>query len=151
MSSQLSSQLVEEVEAAIDERRLIKTLQELILCRSENPFEDEPAEEQGEDAVARYMVKRLANLGIEHELRDLGPRRTNLVARMGSESGESSLMLAGHMDTVRTLGYPEAYSAEEKDGFVYGRGACDMKGALACYLEVVEILHEVEPTLERLV
>lgn len=146
MSPQLSPQLVEEVEAAIDERRLVETLQELILCRSENPFEDEPSEEQGEEDVALYMAWRLSELGVEHELRKLGPRRTNIVARMGS--GESSLMLAGHMDTVRTMGYPKAYSAEEKNGFVYGRGACDMKGALACYLEVVEVLRGVEPPLD---
>lgn len=146
MSPQLSSKLVEEVEAAIDERRLVKTLQKLILCRSENPFEDEPSEAQGEEDVARYMARRLTELGIEHELRELGPRRTNLVARMGSR--EPSLMLAGHMDTVRTMGYSEAYSAEEKDGFIYGRGACDMKGALACYLEVVEVLREVGPPLD---
>lgn len=57
-------------------------------------------------------------------------------------------MLAGHMDTVSTMGYPEAYSAEERSGFVYGRGACDMKGALACYMEVVEVLREVEPPLD---
>lgn len=89
--------------------------------------------------VARYMSRRLAELGVEHELRELGPRRFSLVAKTGPEFGESSLILAGHMDTVRAVGYPEAYSAEEKDGFVYGRGACDMKGALACYLEVMEV------------
>lgn len=148
MSPQLSPKHVEKVEAAIDERRLVETIQDLILCRSENPFEGEPSEEQGEEDVARYTARRLAELGVEHELRELGPRRSNLVAKMGPKSGESSLMLAGHMDTVLTVGYPEAYSAEEKDGFVYGRGACDMKGALACYLEVAEVLREVESPLE---
>lgn len=140
MSPQLPSQLAEEVEAAVDERRLVETLQDLILCRSENPFEDEPSEEQGEESVACYMAGRLEKLGIEYELRELGPRRSNLVASIGY--GEPGLMLAGHMDTVRTWGYPDAYSAEEKDGFIYGRGACDMKGALACYLEVLEVLCE---------
>ncbi|MGB3634925.1 MAG: M20/M25/M40 family metallo-hydrolase, partial [Rubrobacteraceae bacterium] len=148
MSHSLSSQLVEELEAAIDERRLVETLQELILCRSENPFEDEPSEDQGEEAVARYMANRLDALDIDYELRELGPRRTNLVAGIGSEPDGPSLMLAGHMDTVRTEGYSEAYSAEERDGHVYGRGACDMKAALACYLEVAEVLQEVSPPLE---
>lgn len=148
MNNRLSPRLAEEAEAAIDERRLVETLKELILCRSENPFESEPTEGQGEESVARYMAERLGNHDVECELRELGHRRVNLVARIGSESKESSLMLAGHMDTVRTIGYPEAYSAEEKDGYVYGRGACDMKAALACYLEVAEVLGTLHPPLE---
>ena len=147
MNRELTTKLFEETEAAIDMRRLVETLQTLILCRSENPFEDEPTEGQGEEEVARYMTERLENLGVGYELRELGPRRANLVARIGSETDGPTLMLAGHMDTVRTAGYPEAYSAEEKDGFVYGRGACDMKAALACYLEVMEVLQTVQPAL----
>lgn len=148
MSRKLSSEMIEEAEAAVDERRLVETLQELILCRSENPFEEEPVGGQGEESVARYMVGRLSDLGVEHELRELGPRRTNLVARVDSCASEPSLMLAGHMDTVRTAGYPEAYSAEERDGFVHGRGSCDMKGALSCYLEVAEVLQAIRPSLK---
>ncbi len=147
MNPRVSPEFLEEVEAAISERRLVETLRELILCRSENPFDDEPSEGQGEEAVASYMSERLADLDVEHEMRDLGPRRINLIARMGFGPGESSLMLAGHMDTVRTVGYPGAYSAEKRNGLVYGRGACDMKGALACYLEVVEVLRSVQPPL----
>ena len=147
MSRELSTELIEEAEATIDERRLVETLQALILCQSENPFEEEPTEGQGEEEVARYMAGRLDNLGVEYELRELGPCRTNLLARIGSETDGPTLMLAGHMDTVRTAGYPEAYSAEERGGFVYGRGACDMKGALACYLEVVEVLQTVQSSL----
>ncbi len=147
MRRELSTNLIEETEAAIDERRLVETLQALILCCSENPFEEEPTEEQGEEEVARYMAERLENLGVEYELHELGPRRANLIARIGSEPDGPTLMLAGHMDTVRTAGYPEAYSAEERGGFVYGRGACDMKGALACYLEVAEALQKTQPPL----
>jgi acetylornithine deacetylase len=49
-------------------------------------------------------------------------------------------MLAGHTDTAGSANYPGAYDANVRDGRVYGRGACDMKGALACYLEVAEVL-----------
>lgn len=135
----------EELESAIDERRLVETLRELICLRSENPFRESPSAYQGEKAVAQYMFGRLSSLGVECELRELAPRRTNLVARLGS--GTSSLMLAGHMDTVSSVGYPEAYSAEEKEGFIHGRGACDMKGALACYMEVAEVLSSKRPSL----
>jgi acetylornithine deacetylase len=51
-------------------------------------------------------------------------------------------MLAGHMDTARTAGYPDAYDVKVQDRMMYGRGACDMKAALAAYLGVVKALRE---------
>jgi acetylornithine deacetylase len=147
MSLELSQELLREVDAAIDEQRLVETLRELIRRRSVNPFDEAPSEDQGEEAVAKYMAGRLAELQIQHELREFGSRRSNLIGKLGPASEPASLMLAGHMDTVRTTGYQNAYAAEVGDGYVYGRGACDMKGALACYLEVVEVLRAVAPPM----
>lgn len=146
MTSDSFSSLVGEVVAAIDEQRLVSTLQELIQLRSENPFDDFPSEGQGEEPVARYIAERFEALGVVYELRELAPRRFNIVARTGTGEEHMSLMLAGHMDAVRTVGYPDAYTADVRGGRVYGRGACDMKGALACYLEVLEALDDVGAT-----
>ncbi len=143
----MSQGLLREVDAAIDEQRLVETLRELIRRRSVNPFDEATSEEQGEEAVAKYMASRLAELQIQHELHELGPRRSNLIGKLGPASEPASVMLAGHMDTVRTTGYQNAYVAEVRDGYVYGRGACDMKGALACYLEVLEVLRAVAPPM----
>ncbi len=143
MSLELSQDLLRELDDAIDEQRLVETLRELIRRRSVNPFDEAPSEEQGEEAVAKYVAERLAELQVQHELLELGSRRSNLIGKLGLCSEPASLMLAGHMDTVRTTGYENAYAAEVRDGYVYGRGACDMKGALACYLEVVEVLRAV--------
>jgi acetylornithine deacetylase ArgE len=140
----VSSGLAEKADAAINEQRLTSTLQELIQIRSENPFDDSPAESQGEESVARYMAERFEALGVAYELRELAPRRFNVIARIGTGEGSASLMLAGHMDAVRTVGYPDAYAADVRSGRVYGRGACDMKGALACYLEVLEVLNDLD-------
>lgn len=61
----------------------------------------------------------------------------------GEEAAQPrSLMLAGHLDTVQVTGYAGAFDPRIRDGRVYGRGACDMKAALACYIEVAEVLHE---------
>jgi hypothetical protein len=57
-------------------------------------------------------------------------------------------MLAGHMDTARTTGYPEAYTVKVADGKMHGRGACDMKAALAAYLGVVKALKETGTRLK---
>jgi len=145
VAKHLSSALVAELDAAVDEGRLVSTLKELISLRSENPFDGEPLEGQGEEGVARYMAERLGGAGMECELTGLGPGRVNLLARTGG--GSPGLMLAGHTDTVGTVGYPDAYAAEARGGRVHGRGACDMKGALACYLEVAEVLRAVGPPL----
>jgi acetylornithine deacetylase len=51
-------------------------------------------------------------------------------------------MLAGHMDTARTTGYPEAYDVKVEGGKLHGRGACDMKAALSAYLGVVKALRD---------
>lgn len=134
--------------AAISRERLAATLVELIDIPSVNPFDAEPAEGMREDRVAGYVGGRLTRLGWQAETIGFAPGRHNVVARLrGSQNSEdrSSLMLAGHTDTVETTGYPDALHGQVRDGRVYGRGACDMKAALACYLEVAEVLarHQV--------
>jgi succinyl-diaminopimelate desuccinylase len=63
----------------------------------------------------------------------------NLYARIGSEAPH--LTFAGHTDVVppgdETAWTHGAFSGEVKDGFLYGRGAVDMKGGIACSLAAV--------------
>ncbi|WP_158621296.1 M20 family metallopeptidase [Streptomyces triticirhizae] len=131
--------------AGIDRDRLAATLVDLIGLPSVNPFGAPPVGEAGERKVADYLGRRLEGLGWACETTEFAPGRYNLVARSprARATGHGrSLMLAGHMDTVETTGYPEALSGTVRDGRVYGRGACDMKAALACYVEVAEVLAE---------
>src|SRR6202045_2474767 len=62
------------------------------------------------------------------------PDVDNLYARIGSEAPHISF--AGHTDVVppgdETAWSHGAFSGEVKDGFLYGRGAVDMKGGIAC-------------------
>ncbi len=59
----------------------------------------------------------------------------------GRGSGPS-LMLSGHLDTVGDDNYADAFTPRIEGNRVYGRGACDMKDALASYLEVVRVVHD---------
>lgn len=137
-----------EVVEAIDEKRLVRTLMELVDRRSENPFDGEAGPGQGEEQVAEYLAERAAALGLPSERQHMGPCRCNLlITKRGTDEQQPTLLLAGHMDTVRTEGYPDAYPAALRDGRVHGRGAADMKAALACYLEVLEVLSELGVTL----
>ncbi len=62
------------------------------------------------------------------------PGQVNLVARFGPD-GPGGLCMAGHTDTVPWDGSMRATTAPERDGRrLYGRGTCDMKGAIAAML-----------------
>jgi len=66
-------------------------------------------------------------------------RKANLFATLGPR-GEPGIVLSGHTDVVPVEGQAwdtDPFRLEEKDGKLYGRGTCDMKGFLACVLALV--------------
>jgi len=132
----------EDVQKAIDREWVFRSLREMILIRSENPFDDPPAEGYREKEMADCLAGHLSTLGLDVEIREVRPGRPNVFGRLKGKQGRSALMLAGHMDTARTTGYPEAYDVKIADRRMYGRGACDMKAALAAYLGVVRALRD---------
>ena len=78
---------------------------------------------------------KLAADGIVGEVLESAPNRANLVARLQGSGRTKSLMLMGHVDVVPVEDegqwtYPP-FSAEIADGRIWGRGAADMKGAVA--------------------
>jgi len=103
------------------------------------------------DSVSRNGNAQLVDF-VEAFLRPLGPvverltyvddgvQKTNLVARFGGEpvgSGNAGLALVGHTDTVPfDPAWSDALRLAERDGKLYGRGACDTKAFIACALSV---------------
>ena len=88
-------------------------------------------------SVSDYLQDQLDRLGFTVEriaYRDeKGVEKINLVGRKGE--GRGGLALLGHSDTVPVDGWEEdPFSAEIRDNRIYGRGSCDMKGALSCML-----------------
>ena len=76
-----------------------------------------------------------------HPHRDpAGTAKTNLVAVTRNGAGPAAeLALVCHMDTVPfDAGWNEAVQPAERDGRIYGRGSCDVKGYLACILAAVQ-------------
>ncbi len=90
-----------------------------------------------EEKVAAYILSLLAAEGIEAWLQEVEPGRPNVIARIVGEGGGRSLMLSGHMDTVPAYGMKDPFGGAVADGVIYGRGACDMKGALASMIAAV--------------
>lgn len=66
--------------------------------------------------------------------------KVNLVAKTGD--GVAELALVCHTDTVPfDPAWAEATHPVVRDGYLYGRGSCDVKGFLACVLEAVSRMH----------
>jgi len=86
------------------------------------------------------LVDRLRRLGAHVALQSgqhEGVEQHNLVARLGGD-GPAGLLLAGHIDTVPWQAGQRATTAPERDGrSLYGRGTCDMKGAIAAQVLAV--------------
>ncbi len=84
--------------------------------------------------VLDVIEPRLASRGFSVERQSVGPGKANLLAHKGP-SGAGGLALVGHTDTVPyDPAWSEALTLSEKDGRLYGRGACDTKGFIACAL-----------------
>ena len=83
-----------------------------------------------EAAVGRFLVDWFAERGIAAKLLPVIDGRSNVLARIPGGDGPS-LMLCGHLDTVPAGDMPEPFSPRAENGVLWGRGACDMKGAVA--------------------
>ena len=72
--------------------------------------------------------------------------RPQLVARFPGAGGGRTLLLNGHVDVVdvrpRAAWASDPFRALVSDGEVWGRGACDMKGGVACMVFAAEVLAE---------
>ena len=118
---------------------LVDTLRELIRIPSINPpTSDRP---DGELEVARYLAAVLTAAGLAPEVIEPVPGRGSVHVRLrGDETGGNPLLLLSHLDVVPAP--PERWShdpfdADLADGYVYGRGAVDMKNMVAMELAVV--------------
>jgi LysW-gamma-L-lysine carboxypeptidase len=78
-----------------------------------------------EEGAVRFLVERMQALGYDRAFRD---EAGNAVGVIGS--GERQIVLLGHIDTV-----PGEIHVRVEDGILYGRGAVDAKGPLACFTD----------------
>ena len=84
-----------------------------------------------EERAADFLAELLAADGIESRKLISAPGRANLVADLGPAGGEKPLILLNHTDVVPAEAEQwsiDPFAGEVKDGYVWGRGALDMKG-----------------------
>ncbi|HET9828407.1 MAG TPA: ArgE/DapE family deacylase [Nocardioidaceae bacterium] len=149
----------------LDERALVDSLGELVRIPS---LGGSAAEIEVQEFAARLLrdldadVDRwdldLDELSADPWFPGVEVHREAAVGVVGTVRGRGEqmpgLVLQGHLDVV-PAGAPERwlgmdpYSAELRDGSLYGRGACDMKAGVAANLAVVRTLRSAGLTLER--
>lgn len=87
------------------------------------------------------IANRLKPLGFNCEFLQFGEVTNLWAVREGGKEGPT-LVLAGHTDVVptgpREKWTHDPFSAKESEGFLYGRGAADMKTSLAAFVTAVE-------------
>ncbi|MBK7857019.1 MAG: M20/M25/M40 family metallo-hydrolase [Archangiaceae bacterium] len=90
---------------------------------------------------ARFLAERLQREGLEAKVVELGAGRANLMVRLAAAaSTEKPLCLLSHLDVVSAEDAQWQHaplSGEVVDGYVWGRGALDMKGMTAVELMTV--------------
>ncbi|HDM45273.1 MAG TPA: M20 family peptidase [Candidatus Bathyarchaeota archaeon] len=123
---------------------IIELTRQLIRIPSENP----PG---GEGEIAEFIAEKLKDLGLTVRVYEFKPGRPSVVGLLSGVKEKPTLMFNGHMDTVpvgdKDLWSVEPFEGVLRDGRIYGRGAADMKGALAAMIASVKAIVESEVNL----
>lgn len=97
-----------------------------------------------EQEVCRLYEQQLRGLGLDVDVREVTPGRSNLYARIRGSGDGPTLMLNGHLDTIPNQNDQPVY----RDGdLMYGRGTTDMKGGMAAILGAARALLEANVRL----
>ncbi len=112
-----------------------RLLQDLVRLPSVNPMgRDVRGGPYLEHRVTDYLEGAFHGLGVPVERTTVAPMRDNIVARHDAGSA-TTILLEVHQDTVPVEGMTvEPFGGEVRDGKLYGRGACDVKGGMAAML-----------------
>ena len=132
----------EEVEVKIkltnqERQRLLTIAEDLIRLESDSLY-------GSEKAVSDYIFQFFQKLQTEVQKQECTPGRDNIIARIKGTDSSHCTMYSGHMDTV-PLGNLSRWTSHPlrpavRNGNLYGRGSCDMKGSIACTLFAAEYM-----------
>jgi acetylornithine deacetylase/succinyl-diaminopimelate desuccinylase-like protein len=119
------------------ETEVVQICRDLIRYDSSN-FEN--GQGPGERSTGEHVATLLEEVGIQTDVYESEPGRTTLVARWGDHSRGDALLIHGHLDVVPARASDwqvDPFSGEIRDGYIWGRGAVDMKDFDAMVLSVV--------------
>jgi acetylornithine deacetylase len=129
----------------INDEETIEILKSLIKIDSSNP---DVGNGPGEAEIAKEIESLLRKAGLEVEIQRVKGDRCNVIGVLRGNGSGRRLMLNGHMDTVGVENMEvEPFNPLLKDGLIYGRGSCDMKGGLAAMISAAKTLASSGPRL----
>lgn len=136
----------DSTQAAESGRETVELLKQLLRIDTVNPPGDT-------NAVALQLKAIFDPLGIPNEI-VIAPngKAAHFFARLRGDGSKRPVLLAAHTDVVpveRERWSVDPFGGEEKDGFIYGRGALDNKGAVAAFARAVIRLKQSGVPLAR--
>jgi len=126
-------------------REAVELLQGYLRVDTTNP--------PGHERLAADFFKEIFDReGIENRVYDMGNGRANILARLPGQGLSRPILLLNHLDVVPAD--PERwsvppFSGDIRDGYVWGRGATDMKGTAVCQLMTLLLLKRSGAVLDR--
>ncbi len=150
-------QIMDEIARRCDE--LVALASDLIAFdTTAREHNDDPAREEA--ALQKYLAARLRAAGAETDVWEPAPEdvaghpmtppglrfegRPQLIARFPGAGKGRSLLFNGHIDVVKPdpieQWTSDPFRPEVRDGKLYGRGSCDMKGGIASMVFAAEVL-----------
>ena len=107
-----------------------------------------PSEIPNEGRIANYLAAEMRKSGVFDavNLQDVVPGRPNVIGIVRGSGEGPNILLNGHLDTGAPAGEwsRDPYDSFEEDGFLYGFGLTDMKGAVACLVKAAEAIARAE-------
>jgi len=105
-----------------------------------------------EKAAADFFQALFEKEGIASEVIDLGNGRANVLACLPGTGAKRPIVLLNHMDVVpadAARWTVPPFSGEIRDGYLWGRGATDMKGTAICHFLTMLLLRRAGVVLDR--
>ncbi len=130
---------------------LTETLSQLVAIPSVNPMgRSVSGEIYLEHRLGDFLEGLFGRLGLACEREEIEPGRDNIVARLDGEippeDGGQLIVFEVHQDTVPVEGMKiEPFTPAVRDGRLYGRGACDVKGGMTSMLVALARLAQESP------
>ena len=136
----------------------VQTLRQLVAIPSVNSMgrpvsESEPLESR----MTEHLEGLFDAIGLVHERQPVEPRRDNLIGRLDGEvppeRGGGLVLFEAHQDTVPVEGMTiEPFSPVIRQGRLYGRGSCDVKGGMTAMLvALARLAHQRPPGMPTIV
>jgi len=126
-----------------NKNEIIKLAQDLVRVPSFS------SDAKGLSAISQIISEEMKKIGFSVELIEVEKGLTNVIGKFRGSATAPWILFNGHTDVVPVPRDEDwivrPFSAEIKDGRIYGRGACDMKGGLAAMLAAPKIVFSLLP------